>query len=321
MDQEPKSPTQNSVFVDQHLAYIEKMVAKGGPEPSEYASFQRWVKEVADELRTGKLAKEDLAILRAAFGEALSEETMQGFSLKKPHGYPGDYEIIDRIYTRHTTDEPHLQNWDKFSQAQEALVAVRNRKEYFLRLLESLENTFPEKSSLPVLNVASGPARDVFEFFHSNGHNQSVSFECVDNDAEAISYARDLCAPYLDRISFQETNALRYQADDRFQLAWSAGLFDYLGDKGFQFLLERMFDSLRDDGELVVGNFSPRNPTRHYMEIIADWHLYYRTEEELVELAKSCGVPDEDIRIGREPQGVNLFLHIKRGPHFLDLDV
>lgn len=303
--------------MDQHIAYVEKMVAQGGPTPEQYAAFDRWLAIVADELRSGRMSKRDLHLLREAFGEALSLETNQGFSLRKPHGYTGDFEIIDRMYREHTTDEPELRRWDLFFHAQASVNAVRNRKAYFIDLLHALVAHHRGQQTLPVLNVASGPARDVFEFFERNGHDPRVSFECVDSDPEAIAYAQRLCSPYSDQISFQEANALRFTSERRYKLIWSAGLFDYFGDKGFRFLLERLLSMLDDDGELVIGNFSKRNPTRNYMELIGDWHLYYRDEEELLHLARSCGVGEEDVRIGQEPTCVNLFLHIKRGPEFL----
>lgn len=303
--------------MDQHVAYVEKMVAKGGPTPSEYDAFGRWLNKVADEHKEGKLSRQDIEVLRSAFDDALSSKTLQGFSYRKPHGYTGDYEIIDRMYTKHVTSMEHLQNWDVYFQAQSAPTAVRNRKAYFLKLASGLEAAFPSKDSLPILNIASGPARDVFEFFESNGHNGAVTFECVDNDEDAISYGRDLCNPYLDRAAFHQTNALRFSSKQKYQLVWSAGLFDYLGDKVFKFLLEHLLEMLRDDGELVVGNFAPRNPSKNYMEIVGDWHLYYRDEDDLTRIAKSCGVAAEDIRIGREPESVNLFLHIKRGKNFI----
>lgn len=307
--------------MEQHLAYIEKLVAKGGPSPSEYASFDRWLGKVARQYRAGKLREEDLSALREAFGEALSRKTLQGFSLQKPHGYTGDFEIIDRMYTKHVTGEDHLKNWDLYFQRHAGPTAVRNRKAYFLNLLKSMEAAHAEeKASLPVLNVASGPSRDVFEFFRGNGQRPAVRFECVDNDPKAIRYAKELCAPYLDRVTFHQANALRFRSEKRYQLVWSAGLFDYLGDKGFEFLLGHLLQMVRSDGELVVGNFSPRNPTRNYMEIVGDWHLYHRDAEELTRRALSCGIAEEDVRIGREPAGVNLFLHVKRGSEFLDLE-
>lgn len=325
--------------MDQHIAYVEKLVAEGGPDPSEYEAFDQWLRKLAEERREGKLSEEDLEILRSAFSEALTTKTLQGFSYEKPHGYTGDFEIIDRMYTKHITDNEHLKNWDQYFQSQSAPVAVRNRKSYFLDLAFTLVETCPEKDCLPILNVASGPARDVYEFFediHPNGAmgngamgngavdhdaalNGNVIFECVDNDPDAIDYAKELCAPYLDDITFYESNALRFDTDHEYQLIWSAGLFDYLGDKVFRFLLRNLLSMLREDGELVVGNFAPTNPTREYMELIGDWHLYYRDADDLKGLAESCGVDPKDIRIGREPENVNLFLHVKRGEDFLPL--
>lgn len=317
MNQYSTPSASSSALMDQHIAYVEKLVDHGGPNPSEYDAFRLWLQQVAREYRSDMLSDDELDRLRCAFGKALTPRTLQGFSFTKPHGHAGDFEIIDRLYTKYTTDDPDLKKWDIFFQAQRAPEAVRNRKTYFLELVTCLQKTFPRKTSLPVLNVASGPARDVFEFFDACGRDHAVYFDCVDNDANAIEYAMELCAPHLDRIRFQETNALRFRARRDYQLVWSAGLFDYLGDKGFTFLLKRMIDSLRDDGELVIGNFSPRNPTRDYMEIIGDWHLYHRTEDELMELATSCGIAEEDVRVGSEPEGVNLFLHVKRGECFL----
>lgn len=303
--------------MDQHIAYIEKLVSKGGPTPSEYDAFDHWLGKVAEERRQGRLSDQDLEVLRSAFQEALSPKTLQGFSYVKPHGYTGDFEIIDRMYTKHVTDEAHLENWDLYFQAQSAPVAVRNRKSYFLELASTLQETFSHKESIPILNVASGPARDVFQFFGHNHTNGAVRFDCIDNDENAICYAKELCAPYRDRVSFHQANALRFNTDRDYQLIWSAGLFDYLGDKVFRFLLRNLLSMLREDGELVVGNFAPNNPTKNYMELIGDWHLYYRDARDLKKLAKSCGVASEDICIGREPENVNLFLHVKRGDDFL----
>lgn len=308
------------VILDQHIAYIEKMVARGGPNPSEPRTFDCWLEEVSQELRLGKLTEEDLIVLRESFGTALSTRTLQGFSLRKPHGYPGDYEIIDKIYLEHITDDPALKNWDLYYQNQSAATAVRNRKTYFLRLLQTLRIEHGKKAALPVLNVASGPARDLAEFYENTRNGCKIQFECVDLDRQAIEYAQDLCAPYLDQIDFYEVNALRFRSDQDYQLVWSAGLFDYLSNKGFQYLLTNLLSMLRENGELVIGNFGRNNPTREYMEIMTDWSLYYRTTEELIRLAMDCGVKREDIRVGQEPEGVNLFLHIKQGPNFLDLE-
>lgn len=44
---------------------------------------------------------------------------------------------------------------------------------------------------------------------------------------------------------------------------------------------------------------------------MGDWHLNHRSEDKLITLARACGVDQKNIRIGQEPEGVNLFAHIK----------
>lgn len=309
----------SSLSIGEHLAYIERMVAQGGPVPGQYREFGVWLSHVSEETRAGRLSAGELRAIRDAFGRALSLETNQGLGLRKPHGYPGDYEIIDRIYREHITDDPTLKNWDLYFHTQAAPRAVRNRKAYFINLMNAVVNTSSDADPIRVLNVASGPSRDVAEFFSGREDATSVSIECVDTDADAIAYARGMCRSYLNQVTFKQANAIRYASDRRFRLIWSAGLFDYFGDKGFKFLVERLFGMLADDGELVIGNFSKSNSTRDYMEVMGDWDLHYRDEDELLALACECGIPAEDVRIGKEPEEVNLFLHVKRGPKFISV--
>ncbi len=303
--------------MEHHIAFLKELVKKGGPDSSEYHELTGWFETLHTEFKNGLLSENDLRLLRDEMGEALSILTLQGFVYTKPHGYPGDYEIIEKIYLEHTSNDPELRKWDLYFQLQKAPLAVRNRKQYFIDLLNGLETKNPGDSENRVLNIASGPARDLFEFF-SQKDNRTLVFDNVEFDPLAISYAKNLCKDYLDHIHFLHTNAFDFSTTKKYRLIWSAGLFDYLNDKKFIFLLNHILPLLEDDGEIVVGNFSTDNPTLPYMEIIGDWKLKHRTRDQLLSLAKSCNVKDEDIRVGQEPEGVNLFLHIKRGKSFVN---
>jgi extracellular factor (EF) 3-hydroxypalmitic acid methyl ester biosynthesis protein len=299
-----------------HIAFVKELCTKGGPDSSEYHEFTDWLKKVYKEVQDGTLSKDDLQLLRNEMGEALSILTLQGFVFNKPHGYPGDYEIIEKIYLEHTSNNPELRKWDLYFQLQKAPIAVRNRKKYFLDLLNSLDIINQTSTGKSVLNIASGPARDLFDFF-SLKNDSSIFFDNVEFDPLAISYAKNLCKDYLKNIEFLHTNAFDFTANKKYRLIWSAGLFDYLNDKKFIFLLNRLIPLLENDGEMIIGNFSSDNPTQPYMEVIGDWRLIHRTPEQLVSLAKVCNFKDSDIRIGHEPEGVNLFLHLKCGKSFV----
>ena len=186
---------------------------------------------------------------------------------------------------------------------------MRNRKTYFLNLLREL--TGSTEGPIEVLNIASGPARDVFEYLTFADHAR-VRFTCVEYDKTAIQYAKALCYEHLDAIEFVQANAFRYTTDKKFPLVWSAGLFDYFDDRRFKFLLKRLYDLTEAGGQLVVGNFSTDNPDQSYMEVLMEWELNHRSAEHLYQLALDIGVEAENISIGREPEGVNLFLHVTK---------
>jgi hypothetical protein len=88
-----------------------------------------------------------------------------------------------------------------------------------------------------------------------------------------------------------------------------AGLFDYLDDRTFRVLLEKLL-RLVAPGGVVIGNFSKANPTRAYMEF-GEWFLHHRDADDLRLLASS--VEADDVTVTQEPAGVNLFLNIRRG--------
>ncbi|MDZ4286585.1 MAG: class I SAM-dependent methyltransferase [Prosthecobacter sp.] len=290
---------------------LQHCVDVGGPFPSEYAELTQAIHRLGDDVREGLIAPSALLAYVQAVTRRAFEGTMQAEALAQKYGYNGDFEIIDHIYTQKIHPDPGLRAWDLYFHAQAAPNAVRNRKAYFQRLMQAhiAVNSGPEP--LSVLNIASGPARDLCEFFQ-NYPDAAVEVDCVDVDARAIAYAQTLCAPWTDRIHFHHRNVLRYVPGRSFDLVWSAGLFDYLNERLFVHLLKAMMAVTKKGGEVVVGNFSDYNPSRDYMELLGNWHLEHRSRETLMRLAAEAGAPSDRIQVLWEPEGVNYFLHIQR---------
>jgi len=286
---------------------------KGGLEPEDYPTFEKWLQQIADDIANGKLSAQDIEAIRNAFGNAMmTTKTLQGHVFLKPHGHAGDFEIIDKIYCHHVAEKKHFAEWDLYFHSTAAVQAVRNRKTYFIELLKSLETTRlnSQAEKFDILNIASGSGRDMQEFFLTCPVN-GLFFDCLDQDKEAIDFAKDLCSDWLSQIHFKKANALRFSTDKKYRLIWSAGLFDYFNDKTFKFLLKRYFLMLEKNGEMVIGNFSENNPSRTYMEL-GEWFLNHRSPETLIALAQQCNLPASSITVRQEPLGVNLFLHIKK---------
>jgi SAM-dependent methyltransferase len=285
-------------------------IAKGGPLPPEYGVLNRAIRHLADSLRAGAVGRAELLTYVQETTLRHLPGTMQAEALERKYGYSGDFEIIDHIYSRHTCADPKQRLWDLYFHAQAAPVAVRNRKAYFQQLMGA-HLAASGGRPLDVLNVASGPCRDLREFFldHSEA---AVTVDCVDMDARAIEYGSRLCAPWLDRIQFHHRNVLKHVPARAYDLVWSAGLFDYLSDRLVVHLLSVLLKVVKPGGEVVIGNFSDFNPSRDFMELFGHWHLRHRSKETLLALAAQAGATRDQTEVLWEPEGVNYFLHIRR---------
>jgi len=287
--------------LDEAVAFLADLTARGGPTPEEYPHLDALMR-----LLPG-LPAEAVERLREALADAVhTTETMQGFAYTKPHGYAGDYEIIDRIYGQRVSTDPRLAAWDRYFHVQPASRAVRNRKDYFHTLLD---RHAARRRPLRVLNLASGPGRCMAEWLAAHPAAE-VAFTCVELDAAAIAHARQLTGDSSARVTFVRENLLRFNPTERYDLIWAAGVCDYFSEQMFARMLRRYLGVLAPGGELVAGNFSEANPNRNYMEILGEWRLHHRPAETLRRIAQNAGAHPEAITIGAEPEGVNLFLHI-----------
>ena len=289
-----------------HQPLIDKLIHQGGPQPEDFNALNALLYQYHVYEQAQQLHKDCKAELFASLGEAMSLSTIQGFVYNKPHGYAGDFEVIDRIYNHHIAQPKHLSKWDTFFHNQHAPNAVRNRKAYFHELLNGLQNI---KGFPTVMKIGIGPGRSMYEWLNQNPDSNMI-FDCIDIDAKAIAYAKELNQNFLDQITFIHKNCLRYRPSGQYDLIWSAGVFDYFDDKVFKKMLERLIPSVAKGGQIVIGNFSDNNPSRPYMEFIGEWYLHHRSPQHLIRLAEECGVKREHIFIGCEPLGVNLFMHI-----------
>lgn len=289
------------------MDFLRELVESGGPKPEDYMMIDSFLSLLADnDEYDNKMPPELHEIIKST----LTEDTMHGFARSKPHGYSGDFEMIDRIYQEWKSPNPKLRRWDEYFHEQAASKAVRNRKTYFKKMLQNLTETRNGTGSA-VLNIGSGPGRDMLEFFES-ANDPHITIDCVDIDENAIKHATNLCADYMDKITFHKRNIFRFRPEENFDIIWSAGVFDYFTDRQFVMLVKRLYANVKDGGELVIGNFSTINPSRPHMEIISDWHLKHRDEDQLINLVIEAGIPAENVYCGKEEQGVNLFLHISR---------
>jgi hypothetical protein len=280
--------------------FLDYLIKKGGPELQDYEKFTSIVNSIEPE---------HVDNFRQEIRTILNENTLIGHGFVKPYGYPGDFTLIDKIYRFDINQDSQYKNWDLFFQNQPGAGAVRNRKDFFI---EYCKNLVLRKKNAKVLILGSGPASDVHEFLTNFSGGNGITIDLIDFDQSAIDFSRRKNEMFDGQISYNKINALRFNSYKLYDLIWSAGLFDYFKDKHFTFLIRKYINCLDDDGEMVISNFSTKNPTKRLMEVLSDWYLNLRTESDLFRIASDANVNKELVSVDKEPLGINLFLKIRK---------
>lgn len=290
--------------------YIKSLHEDGGPSPEEFPHINAVLNYYIKHLPKDEIFKIHKRMYKH-FGDNFLQSAT-GHATLKPHGYPGDFEVMDMLYTKKHTTHKELLQWDKFFHWQPSASCILNRKSYFKDEVKTkLKAHRAENKDLHVMNIACGPGRDVFELFEDEGP-EGLYFDFVDADINAVCHAVKLNKRYLPNITFHHRNIFKLDCPKQVDFIWSGGLFDYFDDTTFVKMIAKIQDYLKPGGEMIIGNVTPRNPSRGYMELFVGWFIYHRTEQELIDLAyAACGDRIKNVRVGEEAAGVNLFVHIE----------
>ncbi|WII72946.1 class I SAM-dependent methyltransferase [Bdellovibrio sp. 22V] len=240
----------------------------------------------------------------------------------KPRGYAGDYEMMNHLYRDELVGKTLFdQCMHKYFIDEPAGAAVKNRGQYLFEKITELFTATPPNQPLKILSVASGPAMEQQLFLQNANtfYGRPVEFTCLDQDEESLKHAhRQLHS--IERFvrsgfKFKFNNmAIRNVIaagcpETDYDLIYSAGLFDYFTEPVAQMAAQKMLASVKPGGRVVIGNFSKDNPCVPFMELVLDWHLIYRSEEDLLRIFKGLG---SKIWVEKEPLGVNLFVVIQK---------
>lgn len=283
---------------------LHDLVKAGGPEPEQYGELNHLFGQINTLERRGEFDSYGPDFKEDLMGKALSYETMQGLAFRKPYGLSGDFELLERIYGDHQTQEASLKKWDEFWAQQAIVDALKNAKHYFKQVMAE---TDLQPMSARVLNVASGSSRSVAEYLNESDSN--ACFVCMDHCWQALDYARLLCRAHTEQVAFRHGEVAQIKAHEHYDLIWSEGLFDYLNDQQFKTTLEKLLAQTDRGGQIVIGNLNTSNPSQNYMDFL-QWHVNPRSEAHLYYLAQCCGIARSRMHVVEDPGGVNLFLHI-----------
>jgi SAM-dependent methyltransferase len=307
--------------------------------PARTALVERVRAEVAEQIIAASDAiNASLAGATAADRQALKEYSLRHLhstlmqapwmrrALGKPLGYPGDYELMNGLYGNHFSGSTlFAKGLNLGFVSTMAGAAVRERKNLMKRRLSALfDANLERRSPLRILSIAAGPAQETYELLlEREALPPQVEIVLFDQDKRALSfsYSRLKRLPkwgaqvrlvYLhDSIKRLLRDATLFSVFGQFDAIFSCGLFDYLQPRTAAHLSRGLYDNLAPGGTLYIGNMTPDNPSRWFMDFHLDWSLIYRERAEMMDFAQA-GAPQARVAIVEEQTGINPFVTLTK---------
>ena len=204
-----------------------------------------------------------------------------------PRGYPGDFELIERLLDADPGGEPGtLERVLEGCVLQLPIVWQHRAKVAWQAQLVRRRLGRAGGERVRVLSIACGGSRDLLLLEPHELGRLDVVLSDLDRDALALSQAR--LAPRVGRLVSVPGNALRsairLRAHGPFDVILIGGLLDYLPERAARMLLNQAAVMLAPGGLLGATNIAAGDPWRLMLELLAGWTLIERSEDQMTQL-------------------------------------
>ena len=216
-------------------------------------------------------------------------------AFEKPRGYAGDAETLDFAYGCARLPEGTTKLGAQIYGFELQTSGSRSARARRDLLASMVDNVADQKRFPRVLSIACGHLREaqISKAVRDGLVGEYVAF---DQDRLSLSFVdqeyRYACVKTISG-SVRSLLTRRIEFSD-FDFVYAAGLYDYLSEPVATKLTGLMFSMLASGGRLLVANFAPEWECIGYLEAFMDWHLIYRNEPEMEDLAKA--IPEQEIR-------------------------
>lgn len=215
----------------------------------------------------------------------IHKDPLTWHAFSRPRGYPGDALLLDHIYriVEPESVDDVARAINRYCVETGACRSVRARR----AILATLIDFVADRVHMPrIVSIACGHLREA-ALSRAVAEGRVGELIAVDQDEESLT---EVAASYPGSVIRPCTASVRHIISGRvtfsgMDLVYAAGLYDYLELPVARRLTIRMFDMLRPGGRLLVANFAPNLREIGYMETFMDWHLIYRDEVGMEEVA------------------------------------
>jgi extracellular factor (EF) 3-hydroxypalmitic acid methyl ester biosynthesis protein len=318
-------------YLEEQQAILGRVFEKWGPE---FYSHQRQL----GRLSSRALQPEDVELARGyATREILPlvySSPMYRRAYEKPLGYAGDYRLIQMYFGDDYLGESLFARFLQcLAQRYPLGQAVRGRER---AMREKVRAAVSLSRPSRVVSLACGPAIELQNLLRELGPiENTIDLVLADQDEQAMHHchealSREVINRHQDRRPMIELNCLHISIkqilkpkttnDEGFlsrslqdsDLIYASGLFDYLPQAVARVLVRRLYQFLAPGGSLFLANLKACPTSTWIMDYVLAWHLEYRSETSLLNLAKSLKPEPAFSRVVSDDTGYCLFLEVNR---------
>lgn len=238
----------------------------------------------------------------------------------KPHGYRGDYMLMEMLYHNKPFSEGIGIYYDKYLQNNPYSIAVRGRRKKITELLR--DNL--QKINLPsinVLNLGCGSCPEIEDLFDSFHPKNNFNFTCIDFDQAALDSSKERLKslPENIKIKLQKENVVNLMKSQKEagilgeqHLVYSFGLADYLPYRVLKYFISTAFSLLLPEGKLIIAHKDIEKYRPLAPEWFMDWVSEPRKVNDFIKLVEDSGIKDYSFNIEWEESNVIFFLVITK---------
>jgi len=197
------------------------------------------------------------------------------------------------------------------------IYSVNNRTDKLVSLLEDgLKKAEEENREFYALSIGCGPALEVKRFIEDNNPKVRCNFKFIDFDKETLAFASSEVSKVIDGKNIQIYTQLntvytllkRKIDEQKYDLIYCSGLFDYLSDGTCKNLVDILYQVISESGKIFATNMHMKDVDRFGLEVLLDWYLIYR-DERVMESFVPLGA---NSNIYSDKTGISLCLEIEK---------
>ncbi len=243
-------------------------------------------------------------------------------AVTKPLGYAGDYEMMNQIYRKKIDSGTLFDNLMNSALVESRCgESVRYRRELLAGIFSERYKSLPKQEKIKSLSVACGPAKEIQDFVDREDKHMinKFEFDLLDLDKFALKYAQSkIYEKMIKKDTFAPLRLINHNVIhlamgkieslpiNEYDLIYSAGLYDYLDVKLSKLLTRELFKSLKPGGRLIIGNFSSKNPEKVFLDLMLDWFLLHKSDDEMKVIAPEGA----EVKLQHDPNNVIVYMTI-----------